>query len=78
MAAIMMLNKMDLVYLVLMGFMTLLLCYLIFKYMMDRLQFSVFPLTHWFTILYYKEYLNNALMDPNGKTRKYSWQLILF
>lgn len=37
MAAIMMLNKMDLVYLVLIGFMTLLLSYLIFRYMLDRL-----------------------------------------
>lgn len=59
MAAIMMLNKMDLVYLGLMAFMGLLLCLLIFKYSMDRLKFSVFPLTHWFTISYYKDYLNN-------------------
>lgn len=63
MAAIMMLNKMDLVYLALMAFMTFLLCYLIFKYTMDKIQFSVFPLTHWFTIYYYKDYLNNELMD---------------
>lgn len=55
-----MLNKMDLVYLVLIAFMNLLLCYLIFKYILDRIQFSVFPLTHWFTVLYYKDYLNSA------------------
>lgn len=59
MAAIMMLNKIDLVYLGLLAFMSLLQFYLIFKYMMDRLQFSVFPLTHWFTVYYYKDYLNN-------------------
>ncbi|CAK77854.1 unnamed protein product (macronuclear) [Paramecium tetraurelia] len=78
MAAIMMLNKMDLVYLGLMAFMGLLLCLLIFKYSMDRLKFSVFPLTHWFTISYYKDYLNNDQMDQNEKPKKSSWPLILF
>ncbi|CAD8058305.1 unnamed protein product [Paramecium primaurelia] len=78
MAAIMMLNKMDLVYLVLIAFMNLLLCYLIFKYILDRIQFSVFPLTHWFTVLYYKDYLNSAQTDPNQKPKKYTWHLILF
>ena len=37
MTAIMMLNKMDLVYLTLVVFMGFLLCYLIFKHTMDRI-----------------------------------------
>ncbi|CAD8069983.1 unnamed protein product [Paramecium sonneborni] len=77
MNAIMILDKMSLVYLALIGLMALLLLYLIFKHIMDRILFSVLPLSHWFTTLYYKDYLNNQNNEENPP-KKSQWQLILF